>query len=336
MTRQSDQSRPDSSKTATSATSPPQSNPTTQENFFKSIHKRLQLLEANSTLSLQYIEEQSRILRDAFAKVEKRQLNKSTTFLEYLNTTVLAELRGFRQQYDQIWQSTVIELENQREQSHREIEAISGRLSMLADEVIFQKRMAMVQSVVILLCLGLVIFSRGAASSYLELPIVQSMVGKSQNTRRGMIRHPFESPSESPPSTRPSSSRQGGPGRRFDMGHGYAGVDGGHSRDHSEDSTAHDAAGNVIIEYSPPTPTSDISSAGRRSPSPPGTDIDHPLRTPRADRGKTRKRHSLSWPINDFAQTGLLRPDGRATSLASRSKVWEGTEGEEAFGGVRD
>jgi hypothetical protein len=100
------------------ATQPPAASPSTQESFFKSVHKRLQLLEANSTLSLQYIEEQSRILREAFTKVERRQLNKTTTFLESLNTTVLGELREFRLQYEQIWQSTILELSSQREQSH--------------------------------------------------------------------------------------------------------------------------------------------------------------------------------------------------------------------------
>ena len=311
-TRISDQNANEQPKTPPSATAPAHSNPTTQENFFKSIHKRLQSLETNSTLSLQYIEDQSRILRDAFTKVEKRQLAKTTHFLETLNSTVLNELKGFRQQYDQIWQSTVIELETQREQSHREIAAIGARLSILADEVIFQKRMSIVQSVLILLCLGFVIFSRGAASSYLELPL---MVNKSHGT----LRHPFESPSESPPSTRPSSSRQ--EGSRF--GH-YR----GHSRDHSEDSMQNGAR-SLIIEYSPPTPISDAgqsdaSSGGRRSPSPTPSGSPErrvasgePVSNDTPPRRPTRtKKHSLSWPESDFADSGLLRPD----SLSERPR----------------
>ena len=85
----------ETNRTASSSTQPPAANPTTQESFFKTVHKRLQLLEANATLSLQYIEEQSQILRDAFVKVEKRQLAKATNFLEQLNGTVYAELRSF-------------------------------------------------------------------------------------------------------------------------------------------------------------------------------------------------------------------------------------------------
>jgi Sad1 / UNC-like C-terminal len=158
------------------------SQPTTQESFFKSVSKRLQQLEANSTLSLTYIEEQSRILRDAFMKVEKRQLLKTTSFLENLNDTVLDELRKFSKQYDQIWQSTVIELETQRDQSLREIAAVSTRLNILADELVFQKRMSIIQSVLLLLCLGLVIFSRGFTG--IDMPIIQNMVARSRSVSR--------------------------------------------------------------------------------------------------------------------------------------------------------
>ena len=154
------------SKTSTQA---PAASPPTQESFFKSVHKRLQLLEANTTLSLQYIEEQSRILREAFAKVEKRQLNKTTTFLESLNITVLGELREFRLQYDQIWQSTILELSSQREQSQREAIALSARLTILADEVLWQKRLVYLQFGLILLCLALVMFPRNNTAPYLDL-----------------------------------------------------------------------------------------------------------------------------------------------------------------------
>ena len=229
--------------------SPPAPSPTTQESFFKSVHKRLQLLEANSTLSLQYIEEQSRILREAFTKVEKRQLTKTTTFLETLNTTVLSELREFRLQYDQIWQSTVLELSSQREQSQREVIALSARLSILADEVLFQKRMAILQFILILLCLGLVMFSRsGAAASSFELGnAVHDMVMK-PSTSFSRYLH-LDSPPGTP--SRPSS-RYGLFSRPFH-----------HVRSPSNESTLNDnEIRSPSIEYQPPTPTSSRSQTG--------------------------------------------------------------------------
>ncbi|CAK7243938.1 MAG: hypothetical protein STHCBS139747_005471 [Sporothrix thermara] len=144
--------------------SPPPPPPVVQESFFKSITKRLQLLESNTSLSMQYIEDQSRFLQDALRKMERKQISRVDSFLDTLNNTVLSELRNMRQQYDQIWQSTVIALETQREQNQRETVALSDRLNVLADEVVFQKRMAILQSVLLLCCLALVIFSRGLLS----------------------------------------------------------------------------------------------------------------------------------------------------------------------------
>jgi hypothetical protein len=231
-------------KVAMTSTQPQPASPTIQESFFKSVQKRLQMLESNSSLSLQYIEEQSRALRDAFGRVEQKQMSKTTTFLDYLNVTVLDELRDFRQQYDQLWQSTVIELETQREQFQQETMAINSRLAILADELIFQKRMSILQMVLILICLGLVLFSRGPVNNYMDIPIVQSMLARSPSNRWMSISG-LQTPSTSPPQTRPSSSHHTKP---------VHGVLKRHSRERSDDSM------NSVIqhpeEYSPLTPIS--------------------------------------------------------------------------------
>ncbi|KAF7588194.1 hypothetical protein BBP40_006013 [Aspergillus hancockii] len=217
---------------------PPSANPTTQESFFKSVNKRLQMLESNSTLSLLYIEEQSRILRDAFNKVEKRQLAKTSTFLENLNVTVLTELRQFREQYDQVWKSVALEFEHQRIQYHQEIHSISAQLGVLADELVFQKRVSVIQSIMILFCFALVLFSRGPVSTYIDIPRVQNMMARSYSLRSSSPI--FGSPSMSPSSTRPASSYR---------------HTAGHRRNLSEDSQEEPLS--PTIAYSPPTPPSD-------------------------------------------------------------------------------
>lgn len=153
--------RPKSSAT-TSATAP---TPTVQDSFFKALTKRLQILESNTTLSMQYIESQSRFLQEALAKIERKQIAKVDLFLDQLNNTVLKELREVRTLNDHIWQSTVIALKTEREQTEKEILALSTRVGMLADEVAFQKRMAILHAVLLLGCLVLVIFTRAVAAS---------------------------------------------------------------------------------------------------------------------------------------------------------------------------
>ncbi len=290
--RLSNQTSTSTAKIQASSTQPPISNPTTQESFFKSVHKRLQLLESNSTLSLQYIEEQSRILRDAFSKVEKRQLAKTSTFLETLNTTVLTELREFRTQYDQIWQSTVLELSSQREQSQHEVFALTARLSLLADEIVFQKRMAILQFILILLCLGLVIFSRqGSSATYLELPpLVQNAINRSSANLSRYAPH-FETPPASPPSTRPSS--------RYGLLKSLT-----HCRDQSDESqlsAARDGAKSPNIEHSPPTPTSEDSPNSNRG-SNAKVEVDTKSSGAALEPGSDGVRHTKSSPATPSRQ----------------------------------
>lgn len=144
--------------------------PTVQEGFFNSITKRLVQVESNLTLSMQYIEDQSRHVQEAMQRMEQKQSQRITHALDSLNTTVLSELRTIRDQYEQLWQQTIHALENQKEQTEQDAVALSARLNLLADEVVFQKRMAIAQAVLLLSCLFLVIFSRGVPLPYLAPP----------------------------------------------------------------------------------------------------------------------------------------------------------------------
>ncbi|KAL3706529.1 hypothetical protein TMatcc_007541 [Talaromyces marneffei ATCC 18224] len=137
---------------------PPSPNPTTQESFFKSVNKRLQMLETNSTLSLLYIEEQSRMLRDAFSKVEKRQMAKIHTFLEELNTTVIDEIRSLHLVYQSLRTIVLDDFEHQQ----REVSTAASQLAILTNELMFQKRMTALSSVLIMILFALILLPRGS------------------------------------------------------------------------------------------------------------------------------------------------------------------------------
>ncbi|TLD29861.1 sad1 unc domain protein [Venturia nashicola] len=279
-----------------SATQPQPAQPTTQESFFKSTSKRLAMLETNSSLNIQYIEEQSRILRDAFVQTEKHQLRKTENFLSHLNDTVMAELQGFRQQYDQLWQSTVIELETNRENYQREMLAISSRITIMADELVFQKRMIVVQSILLLLCLGLTIFVR-SGSSYMELPLMQQMMNKSHS----MLKLSFDSPLESPSSRRTSPLRND-TRRLVRMSSG--------SSDGSLGSPSPDRLGHPGLRFSPPTPSDAGRSERAKSPSlsPEEMRIVRETRSGPATPSGTRETQQIAWdtPISVADDSPLL------------------------------
>ncbi|KAJ4418152.1 hypothetical protein N0V82_005727 [Gnomoniopsis sp. IMI 355080] len=148
-------------KNATGTASSAAASPTIQESFFKSITKRITYLEGNVTLSLQYIEEQSRFLQDSLQKMERRQISRIDNFLSKLNNTVFDELRSVKAQYDQHWQSTVLELESQREHFDRQVLTLTMRVNLLADEVGFLKLMMIVLIILQVCCLVVVLFPRG-------------------------------------------------------------------------------------------------------------------------------------------------------------------------------
>lgn len=148
-------------KNATGTTSSAAATPTIQESFFKSITKRITYLEGNMSLSLQYIEEQSKFLQDSLQKMERRQISRIDNFLSKLNNTVFDELRSVKAQYDQHWQSTVLELESQREHFDRQIITLTMRVNLLADEVGFLKLMMIVLIILQVCCLVVVLFPRG-------------------------------------------------------------------------------------------------------------------------------------------------------------------------------
>jgi hypothetical protein len=138
--------------------------PIVQESFFKSITKRLQLLEMNMTSSLKYLEDQSRHINEILLSSERHLLAQVELFIQDVNRTLRVDVRRLHQEYTEVYQLTTVALDRQREQSEREIVALSSRLNLLADEVIFQKRMAIAQAILLLSCLVLVIFTRGIPS----------------------------------------------------------------------------------------------------------------------------------------------------------------------------
>jgi CRP-like cAMP-binding protein len=107
---------------------------------------------------LLYIEEQSRMLRDAFSKVEKRQMAKMNTFLEELNTTVIDELRNLHLVYQSLRTIVLDDFEHQQ----REVSTAASQLAILTNELVFQKRMTALSSVLIMILFALILLPRGS------------------------------------------------------------------------------------------------------------------------------------------------------------------------------
>jgi hypothetical protein len=169
------------------------------------------MLESNSTLSLLYIEEQSRMLRDAFSKVEKRQMAKMNTFLEELNTTVIDEIRNLQLVYQSLRTIVLDDFEHQQ----REVSTAASQLAILTNELVFQKRMTALSSVLIMILFALILFPRGSGivggidfhSMIAWSPRPASSAKVSRIPSTGPSSPSLESETPTPPSVNPSKKK---------------------------------------------------------------------------------------------------------------------------------
>ncbi|CEP64344.1 Slp1p LALA0_S11e01970g [Lachancea lanzarotensis] len=128
------QSAPDTSSALPSSS--------TEESIFKTIIKRLTLLESNSTLSLRYIEEQSRLISRAFSNSEKNQARKFDTLVDALNQTIsssLGELTVFSQQ---LRESSLKALEDQKLLNDQLVSETLESLERVTRDAKFQQRLS--------------------------------------------------------------------------------------------------------------------------------------------------------------------------------------------------
>ena len=178
--------------------------------------------------------------------------------------------------------------------------------------------MSIIQSILLLVCIGLVIFSRGAATGYLEMPAFQNMITRSQGT----FRLPFESPTRSARSTRPSSSWE--QGEFVSPGHRHQGSDDLMDMMHSP-----------TLEFSPPTPTSIGTPEGEaeemngNSAARPSDSLETPalpVRRSASEPGELRRQHASDDDIARRDQSECAKVHSTEISPANnRSGMIEGS-----------
>ncbi|MCH0629776.1 SUN domain-containing protein [Kocuria palustris] len=133
-----------------------------QESVYKTIMKRLTLLESNATLSLLYIEEQLKLLLEAFVNLEKRQSLNFDSLVALFNHTISTLLLNFRSNYAHLHQE-YLKLLLMQKQTHEEIvRDTKYKLSFLSGELLFQERVSLFNLVIIICMLIYVVITRQA------------------------------------------------------------------------------------------------------------------------------------------------------------------------------
>ncbi|KAI5951477.1 hypothetical protein KGF54_004551 [Candida jiufengensis] len=147
-------------QTSSSLSSSTASTITTQESIYKNIVKRLSLLEANATLSLLYIEEQSKLLSNAFASLERRQSINFNNLVSSMNTTLISQLFNFKDSYNHLYEQYNNLLKVQEKSHKLYLTDSAKKIQLLNSEIVTQKRMTIFNSIIVLCLLIYVILTR--------------------------------------------------------------------------------------------------------------------------------------------------------------------------------
>ncbi|KAK4512910.1 NAD(P)-bd_dom domain-containing protein [Mucor velutinosus] len=130
----------------------------TQESIYKTIMKRLNVLEVNMTLSQRFLDEQNKILNDVFMDMEKRHQDQLILLIGHLNETASYKIDSMKRRYEQWYE----DLKDQTESDMREMTA---KISILADQLSFERRVSVSQLVIMITLFVFMALSRGTFST---------------------------------------------------------------------------------------------------------------------------------------------------------------------------
>lgn len=155
---------------------------TTQESIYKNIMKRLSLLESNASLSLLYIEEQSKLLSQAFTNLEKRQSSNFESLINSFNDTMHNQISYFKNAYFSI-QVEASKLFKAQENNHQNLlEESHHRMTILGNQLKFQKRLSILNTMIIICILSYVVLTRDVYIEDHMYDHFQQPLRTSQNT----------------------------------------------------------------------------------------------------------------------------------------------------------
>ncbi|KAJ2523645.1 hypothetical protein GGI11_001358 [Coemansia sp. RSA 2049] len=116
-----------------------------QESIFKTIMRRLLRVERNVTLAYRYLEEQHMVFNLVLQQVEHNNLENVQLAIKQLNHSTAKQMQSLTTLSEEIWRAILYDLEEYQQKTQSEMSKMAGRLEFLAEEVLFEKRMNVVQ-----------------------------------------------------------------------------------------------------------------------------------------------------------------------------------------------
>lgn len=154
------------------------------ESIYRTITKRLNSLEANATLSMQYIEHSGQMLREVFRAMEKRQETRLGDMLRALNSSNWRQVEALKRRQQVDLQRAIFEFDLHRQQTEAERKALISEVHLLATEVMFERRLGIVQLILVLSLFVFMVTTRGPAPSLIHAGVTRLASGNLQTGSR--------------------------------------------------------------------------------------------------------------------------------------------------------
>ncbi|KAF9903825.1 hypothetical protein EC991_003273 [Linnemannia zychae] len=161
-----------------SSTHPQPTLHSSQESVYKNIVNRLKALELNSSLSYQYLEEQSNVFNDVLESSEQK-INQLVTHLNEAHR----RLETLGRKYDQLAYSYRSHVEVDGEKRRQEFTNLSSQVHLLGTQLVFQRQLFVVGAIILISVIAFIAITR---SSSMQYAIHQSPLGVKL---RAMSRH---------------------------------------------------------------------------------------------------------------------------------------------------
>ncbi|PWZ00007.1 hypothetical protein BCV70DRAFT_200180 [Testicularia cyperi] len=144
------------------------------ESIYRAMHRRLSALEANATLSQSYIQHSGQMLREVFARMERRQEAKMSEMLHALNNSNWKEIDSLKRGQHIDLQRAIFQFNIHRQQVEAERLALLREVHLLAEEVLLEKRLSIAQLVLLLAVFIFVGMTRGSRT----VPLIHSGIAR--------------------------------------------------------------------------------------------------------------------------------------------------------------
>lgn len=175
------------------------------ESIYKTIMTRILNLEQNATLSQRYLDDQNRMLNEVFETMEQKHREQLLQLVGQLNSTASLRIDTMKRRYERLYRMTARELEMTKNETAKELQELSHKLHIMADQVVFEKRLSLIQ---LILLISLFLFTAANKGTLSTLSPIVAAQAQERQRRQSVSHHQSTASQTDKTEERPAIARQ--------------------------------------------------------------------------------------------------------------------------------